>query len=202
VKAASPIRGKGADQSRATELTLSNSRLEGEAITINSNREYLLRALRLGFREVHLYGSDVPVLCDDGRRKFVWAVLDPKSVIPTGPDLIRIDSPRHQETGAKAAHKQRRSKPVMSEPTNPAAAPTTAATTATAASHDRSPAKRKRSAQQHRGTIEQTIALRDALRATVVQANELIRTLKQQKRETRIVNSTLESLRQLQKVGV
>ena len=68
------IRGKAADQSRATELVLSNSRLEGDAITVNSNREYLLRALRLGFREVHLYGNELPVLCDDGRRQFVWAL--------------------------------------------------------------------------------------------------------------------------------
>ena len=68
------IRSKAADQSRATELTLSNSRLEGDPITLNSNREYLLRALRLGFREVCLYGNEQPVLCDDGRRQFLWAL--------------------------------------------------------------------------------------------------------------------------------
>ncbi len=85
----------------------------------------------------------------------------------------------------------------MSEPTTTATPPTPPTT----ASGDKSPVKRKRPAQQPRGAIDQTIALRDALRATVVQANELIRTLKHQKRETRIVNSTLESLRQLQKVG-
>ena len=83
----------------------------------------------------------------------------------------------------------------MSEPTTPATPPTPTT------SGDKSPVKRKRPAQPPRGTIDQTIALRDALRATVVQTNELIRTLKQQKRETRIVNSTLESLRQLQKVA-
>ena len=49
--------------------------------------------------------------------------------------------------------------------------------------------------------IEQAIAFRDALRAAVVQANELIRSLKQQKRESRLVQTTLASLRQLQKVG-
>ena len=86
----------------------------------------------------------------------------------------------------------------MSEPTTPAIPPPPPPTTT---SGDKSPAKRKRPAQPPLGTIEQTIALRDALRAAVVQANELIRTLKHQKRETRIVNSTLESLRQLQKVG-
>ena len=51
-----------------TELTLSDSRLEGDPITINSNREYLRRAFRLGFRDALLYGNDVPMLCDDGRR--------------------------------------------------------------------------------------------------------------------------------------
>ena len=61
------IRGKAADQSRATELVLSNSRLEGEMITLNSNRQYLLRALRLGFRDVHFYGREQPALCDDGQ---------------------------------------------------------------------------------------------------------------------------------------
>ena len=144
-----------------------------------------------------LYGDTVPVPCDDGRRQFVFALLEPTAVIPSIPDPIRIESPRHQETGAKEAHKQRRSKPVMSETTTPATPPTPTTT----ANGDKSPVKRKRPAQPPRDTIEQTIALRDALRAAVVQANELIRTLKHQKRETRIVNSTLESLRQLQKVG-
>jgi len=50
-------------------------------------------------------------------------------------------------------------------------------------------------------SIEQAIAFRDALRIAVVQANELIRSLKQQKREARLVQSTLASLRQLQKVA-
>ena len=49
--------------------------------------------------------------------------------------------------------------------------------------------------------IEQAITFRDSLRTAVIQANELIRCLKRQKREARLVQSTLASLKQLQKVG-
>lgn len=61
---------------------------------------------------------------------------------------------------------------------------------------------KRSSASKRPSPIEQAIAFRDALRAAIVQANELIRSLKQQKREARLVQTTLASLKQLQKVGV
>ena len=186
------IRGKAADQSRATELALSNSRLEGDAITVNSNREYLLRALRLGFRDVHFYGREQPVLCDDGRRQLVWALLSPDSPIPSSPDLIRIASTQRQADDASGHLQPRRSKTTVSEPT-----------TQSPPTGDKPVTKARRSSASKRPTpIEQAIAFRDALRAAVVQANELIRSLKQQRREARLVQTTLASLKQLQKVGV
>jgi len=185
------IRGKGTDQSRATELALSNSRLEGEAITVNSNRAYLLRALRLGFRDVHLYGGEQPALCHDDCRDYVWAVLSPESPIPSSPDLIRIASIQHQAGDASGHSQPRRSKTTVSEPT-----------TQSPPAGEKPVAKTKRSSASKRTSpIEQAIAFRDALRAAVVQANELIASLKRQKREARLVQSTLASLRQLQKVG-
>ena len=51
------------------------------------------------------------------------------------------------------------------------------------------------------GPIEQAIALRDALRNAASAANLLVRSLKQHKRQNRIVQTTLESLKQLQKVA-
>ena len=67
---------------------------------------------------------------------------------------------------------------------------------------DKPVAKTKRSSASKRTLpIEQAIAFRDSLRTAVVQANELIRSLKRQKREARLVQSTLASLKQLQKVG-
>lgn len=185
------IRGKGAEQSRATELALSNSRLDGEAITLNSNREYLLHALRLGFRDVHLFGNDQPALCDDGRRQFLWAILAPGAEIPSGPNPIRIASIQHQPDGAGGNHEPRRRK-----------TPVSASIPQSPPIGDKTATKAKRSsASKKPSPIEQAIAFRDALRTAVVQANELTRSLKQQKREARLVQSTLASLRQLQKVG-
>jgi hypothetical protein len=67
---------------------------------------------------------------------------------------------------------------------------------------DKPTTKSKRSTTHAKATpIEQTIVLRDSLRTAIVQATELIRSLKRQKREARIVQTTLASLRQLQKVG-
>ena len=186
------IRGRAADQSRATELALSNSRLDGDPITVNSNREYLLRALRLGFRDVHFYGREQPVLCDDGRRQLVWALLNPEPAIPSSPDLIRISSIQRQADDASGQPQPQRRRTTVSEPT-----------TQSPPTGEKPVTKAKRSlASKRPPPIEQAIAFRDALRTAVVQANELIRSLKQQKREARLVQTTLASLKQLQKAGV
>lgn len=50
-------------------------------------------------------------------------------------------------------------------------------------------------------TIEQALALRNTLRNVARQAGELARSLKQQKRQARIVATTLASLKELQKVA-
>ena len=73
------IRSKPADQDQITELVLRNSSWSGEPVRINMNRQYLARAAKLGFQEVHLYGPSSAVLCQDGTRQYVWALLDPES---------------------------------------------------------------------------------------------------------------------------
>ena len=49
--------------------------------------------------------------------------------------------------------------------------------------------------------IAQAVAVRTALREALAQTNELIRALKRDKRQGRLVASTLASLKQLQKVA-
>ena len=50
-------------------------------------------------------------------------------------------------------------------------------------------------------TIEQAVALRDVLRTVACQAGDLAQSLKHQKRQARIVATTLASLKELQKVA-
>ena len=87
------VRAKADGPTRATELVLTNSRLDGEPVVMHSNRKFLARALELGFNQVHFNGPAAPVLCYEERRRFLWAVLDHKSAIPRSDDAISIVSP-------------------------------------------------------------------------------------------------------------
>jgi hypothetical protein len=46
--------------SRPTEVLLGSSQLTGEPVILNTNRRFVERALKLGFRSVCLYGPDAP----------------------------------------------------------------------------------------------------------------------------------------------
>ncbi len=72
---------------------LSNSQLNGMPIRLNSNRQYLARAIRLGFREVHLNSADAPVVCQDDQRRYGWALLDKEGVIKPSDSAIVTTSP-------------------------------------------------------------------------------------------------------------
>ena len=52
-----------------------------------------------------------------------------------------------------------------------------------------------------RSPVEQLAMLRDSLKAAVQRTNETIRVLKRQRREDRLLKSTLSSLRQLQDIA-
>ena len=52
-----------------------------------------------------------------------------------------------------------------------------------------------------RSAVEQLVALRETLQAAVQRTNETIRVLKRQRREDRLLKSTLSSLRQLQDIA-
>jgi hypothetical protein len=175
-------------------LVLSNSRLEGEPIVFNTNRRYLDRAAQLGFRDVHLFGNNVPALCDDGRRKYVWALLEPGQPIAGHPDNVRIESAVCSVQTAPPCPKKKRSKTTVSD------SPATETTKVVEQPKERS--RMRRPAKKSGGTsLEQLIALRDALRAAVNQVNDVIRVQKRANRESRLVQTTLASLRQLQKAA-
>jgi hypothetical protein len=187
------VRSRESNGSRPTEVELTSSRLTGEPVALNMNRRFVERAVKLGFREAFVYGAESPVLCRDERRRFLWALLDAKSAVPRGDDPIRVESPRPPNP---KQHSQRERKPSM--PSTDSAKSTEAAPAQT--SQRKARTKRTRPASSG-SSIEQAIALRDALLVAMKQANELARTLKQQRRHDRIVTNTLASLKALQKVA-
>ena len=74
------VRSKSAEQQSATDLVLRNSLKRGAELKVSVNREFLKRAVRLGFREFHLRDVASPAFCRDDRRAYVCAVLGEPSV--------------------------------------------------------------------------------------------------------------------------
>ena len=209
------VRAKGEGEGRTTELVLSNSRLSGEPITISMNRRFLARALHLGFSEVSAKGAEQPVFCADGRRRYIWAVLEPKDVIPASADAVRIESPLATAGGNTTNAKPRGARTtIMSQTTSQTETNDDAATNGHAEAnghatngHAGAKSQIRRATSRKPGTktpgtpIEQAVALKGTLRETLLQTNELIRTLKRQKKQSRLVATTLASLKQLQTAG-
>ena len=184
------IRSRDAQQPRPTEVELVSSQLSGDPIVLNTDRRYLERALRMGFRQAYIYGAASPILCRDEGRQFLWMLLDAASAIPHSDDAIHIEStPGSVSKPPSRIH----SEPTMSGKDQ----------TASSAEPQTKPVprvKRTRSAASG-GPIEQATALRDALRNSASAANQLVRLFKQQQRQNRLVESTLNSLKQLDKIA-
>jgi len=185
------VRAKGDDQAQATELVLSNSSRDGKPVRFNSNRQFLARAAKLGFREIELDGAEAPAHCRDDTRVYVWAVLGKDDPVKAGKHINRIQSPAASEPAVKpTANRITRSQtPTMSAPktnSNGNGRSTQAAATE----------------PEVASPVEQAEALRDSLNDALGKTRELIRSLKRQKKQSRIVESTLASLRQLQSVDL
>jgi hypothetical protein len=109
------VRGRSSPEAQPVELVLVHSTLNGESVILNTNRGFLQRAVQFGFQEFALSGSMSPVMCDDGRRQFVWALLQPNDAIRGCAGATRIEShtplpehsmqsnPRRKRSSASAA---------------------------------------------------------------------------------------------------
>ena len=195
------IRAKAADQAKPTEVILTNSRWIGEPIRININRTYLQRAMKLGIRDLCLYGDSSPLSGLDGERRYVWMPLDGNSAIPPADDAIRIESPQGEIAAPIPQSATPRKAPVMSEPINTTGK---AATNSQAKSDTTSPkaSRRKASQQDLAALIDQAVKFRTALHDLMHESSGLVKALKQHRRQNKAIQNTLESLKQLKTLGV
>ena len=186
------IRAKSEEQSTPTELVLTNSSRSGDVIRFNTNREFLARAMKLGFRDVRLTSVEAPAFCRDENRQYLWALLGKEGAIQPHDQATRIESsadPAGSPTPQQLPPQSRRT-PVTMSKTN----------------HANGNGKHNgEAATETNGTtslIEQAETLRDSLQESLSQTRELITALKRQKKQSRLMKSTLASLRQLQTVDV
>jgi hypothetical protein len=197
------VRAKGPAAPHPTELVLTGSRVTGEALAINTNRSYLGRAVRLGFQELFAFAADRPVLCDDGRRQYLWSVLDPKDAIPPDERAIRVES---TPAAGNQANSGNSPLPVPSHSEGPA-------TPMEDSNANDRPARRRRNSRptglpaERNGHVAPTSPTQHAellhasLREALHKTRGLIVALRRQKKQSRLVETTLASLKQLQGVG-
>ena len=184
------IRAQGDEQSSPTELILTNSSRSGEVIQFNTNREFLARAMQLGFRDVRFTGPEAPAFCHDQNRQYLWALLGKDGAIQSHERATRIESPTDPAVSPTSQPESRRPPTTM---------PKHKQTSGNAKHND------GESATETNGStslIEQAESLRDSLQGSLSQTRELIAALKRQKKQSRLMKSTLASLRQLQTVDV
>ncbi|MBW3600343.1 MAG: hypothetical protein KY475_24125 [Planctomycetes bacterium] len=181
-----------------TELLLTGATHTGKAMRLNTNRAYLARALSLGFREIYLFGPGSPILCQDERRSYVWAVLESEGAIDPNKEAVRIASPAAGEAPAEASpinHKPRKEEPKSNMPrnTNGRAKPPNAESAKAETAPDQNGASETVSVD---ALIEQAEGMKNSLRTASAQVSELIAGLKRHRKNSRTLQTALSSIRQ------
>jgi hypothetical protein len=86
------VRARAEGSQESSELILARSHCLGPAVRVAVDRRYLVRLVRLGFREVQLNGPTRPLLCQDDRRLYLFMPLDDKAALPPQENVFRIAS--------------------------------------------------------------------------------------------------------------
>jgi hypothetical protein len=167
-------------EEQLTELELSRSSRQGDEIRCNTNRNFLARAARLGFRDVHFHGPETPAVCRESNRTYFWALLGKDGAIKAADNMQRIASADRADS--QTTRPSTIERPQMQ--TDKTRTPTSDAQSADSIT-----------------PLEAAEALRDSLKESLARTRDLIATLRRRKKQSRLVENTLASLRQLQDVA-
>ncbi|OAI54618.1 hypothetical protein AYO44_14640 [Planctomycetaceae bacterium SCGC AG-212-F19] len=180
------VRAKAEDQTHPTDLKLEQSKVTGSPVRFAVNRHWLLRALQLGFREVRIAEPDVPLLCAEPQRKFLFMPLSKECVLPPSPDAIRITPTAVHSLPPTSLRKRKEKIMAMPQP-KPSAPPGPPRTN-----------PNPPSIMPMMDPVSEAEALQTVLREALGRMNHLVLVLKQRRRQHKLVDSALTSLRQLQ----
>jgi hypothetical protein len=182
------LRARGSGQGRCTELVLARSEAVGKPVRFVTDRKYLARAQQMGFREVLSFGPDKPAVCREGRRTFVWMVLASSGALTAQPEDLRISTSNDTMSKVKRA-------PAKASPTVPPESKGRPATVPPGRKKDTRPTG------GGAGLVEEALEVQRLLRETLARTRHLMAAIQQHRKQSRLVRSTLASLKQLQHVG-
>ena len=200
------VRANAADQpGQVTELVLGRSSYTGDPVCIATNRVLLDRALRLGFGEIGFTGVESPFVCRD--LSTIFAVQPLSGGESPGPDVnvIRIESNAVTATESRVPTRPETPRSPMSEPIrNHVPEPVRPVGTNARAPVRSAEVNASVGPEQPGISLAVLIQEAEALHATFADAKtrtaRLISGLRRHRKQSRLVNETLKSLRQLRLV--
>jgi hypothetical protein len=216
------LRSRAADSDRATELGLNGSRYSGPPLAVNFNGNYLLQALRQGFDRVQLEPNRPVVVCHAPNRCYLWATIGGPT-LPRSNKAIQIESNQTHPVSTEESETQPMkptptpSSTTITPPSITAMPPSVSVTRSSASivSSDNPTETRTRKTHSNKrpsqtqpsvaDTVPSTLlsdaeALYQSLRTAALQAKRIAINIRRQKKQSRLFESTLASLRQLEKV--
>ncbi len=197
------VRAHAPDQpQQVTELVLSRSNYTGSPICIATNRVFLDRALRLGFTEVGFTGVEAPFVCRDERRIFTVQPLSDGSPLDPNAIVTRIESSTVAGAESRVPVRTESSRRPLSETVrrnghHPARLAETRSRTSTKPVETNG----TNGSDQPGTSLAALVQEAESLHATLADAKSrtarLIAGLRRHRKQSRLVNETLKSLREL-----
>jgi hypothetical protein len=190
------IRARETEQSQITELVLNGSNYSGPPISISTNRSFLRRALSLGFRDIGFASVESPIVCRRENSIYAWQPLSADSTVGPAAEMQLIESspqscsPEH-ESSLRASPRRTKSEPARRN------------------GHAQSlqPESNGQVGNASNGTnlallIHEAEAIHTSLTEARSSVARLITGLRRHRKQSRILNDTLKSLRQLKLTDV
>jgi hypothetical protein len=173
------VRAQAEGDGAVAEALLRGSEVSGPPFRLALNRRYLLRALQLGFVEVRAGKPGTPLVCADERRTYLWMTLEGGAVAPAARPLRVGAAPQPTPVAS-----QGKEGPLSDPPPPP---------------------HRSNGSDNGRGDGPPSLAelvaeaeeLRGALQNVAVRLGRLVAALKGQRRQARVVEAAVASLRHL-----
>jgi len=182
------VRTRDDEGDRITEEVLARSAVSGPPVRLCMNRCFLGRALKLGFTEVIVPGPDKPLLCRDPSRTYVWMPLSGQAALAPARGMSRLVSADSTPPSATTPTPRRNAPMPAPQPNG----------RGPEHEHPTQPQADRDSGQE---LLAEAEALRGLLQDACVRAGRLVAALKQQRRQSRVVQQAMQSLRRLHHLG-
>ena len=203
------VRAKADGQEQTVELALTRSQASGAAARVVLNRNYLARAARLGLSDLYVLDAKKPIVFQDEKRKFVVVpLIGAGAALPPAKSATRITSAQDSTENTEPEPK-RRINAVDETPTNDtnASAPAPAPQPDSNGSHVSNGAKGTAATRTRKpkntglaALIDEAEALKNSLRDISSRAHKLVISLRRHRKQSRLVQSSLKALKDLQHI--